>query len=337
MTKKHDAIFDAVLSGIGSEDRTPKKDRGAGRFLKRGNAIGDKLSGDVDEKTLHWVDPVRCKMWDRHNRNYELLTAENCADLIEGIQQQGRQEFPAVVRRITGDDSAEYEVICGARRHFAISWLQANNYPQYKYLVEVRDISDEEAFRLADIENRDRADISDFERACDYAAAVKLYYGGKQKAMAQRLQVSEAWLSRYLFLAKLPDEIVHAYPSPNNIKELHARTLKPFLAQPNARADVIERAIWLREMRATGATSDGMPWNEATKVLDELKRAGQGKAIKREKRPSVKHVYSVKGTEYSITRTDKGRQILLEIDKDAPAADLRKLLDKFLMDRAEDL
>lgn len=337
MTKKHDAIFDAVLSGIGGEERAPKKDRGAGRFLKRGNAIGDKLSGDVDEKTLHWVDPDRCKMWDRHNRNYELLTAANCADLIEGIQQQGKQEFPAIVRRISDDPDAEFEVICGARRHFAISWLRANNFPQYKYLVEVRDISDEEAFRLADIENRDRADISDFERACDYAAAVKLYYGGKQKTMAQRLQVSEAWLSRYLFLAKLPDEIVAAFPSPNDIKELHARTLKPFLAQAKAREAVIDRGVWLTEMRAAGATSDGMPWNDAAKVMQELKRAGQGHAPKRKQRASVKHVYSAKGTSYNITRTDKGRQILLEIDKDAPVADLRKLLDKFLTDRAEDL
>lgn len=337
MTKKHDAIFDAVLSGMGTDDRSQKKDRGAGRFLKRGNAIGDKISGDVDEKTLHWVDPARCRMWDRHNRNYALLTPENCADLIEGIQQQGKQEFPAIVRRITGEDGVDYEVICGARRHYAVSWLRENNYPQFKYLIEVRDLSDEEAFRLADIENRDRADISDYERACDYAAAVKLYYGGKQKDMAQRLQVSEAWLSRYLFLAKLPAEIVQAYPSPNDIRELHARTLKPFLAQPKARAEMIERAEWLASMRLVGATSDGMPWNDSGKVLDELKRAGQGKAIKRKPRPSRTHVYTDRGTDYNMTRTDKGRQITLQFDKDAPVDDLRKLLEKFLLDRSENL
>jgi ParB family chromosome partitioning protein len=39
--------------------------------------------------------------------------------------------------------------------------LQANNYLQFKYLVEVRDLTDEEAFRLADIGNREREDISD--------------------------------------------------------------------------------------------------------------------------------------------------------------------------------
>jgi hypothetical protein len=61
----------------------------------------------------------------------------------------------------------EYEVICGARRHWTVAWLRANNYRQFRFLVEVRELSDEEAFRLSDIENRDREDISDYERAID--------------------------------------------------------------------------------------------------------------------------------------------------------------------------
>ena len=63
------------------------------------------------------------------------------------------------------------EVICGARRHWTITWLRANNYPRFRYLIEERELTDEEAFRLADIENRDREDISDYERAVDYVEA----------------------------------------------------------------------------------------------------------------------------------------------------------------------
>lgn len=106
--------------------------------------------------------------------------------------------------RARAGDGPRFEVICGARRHFAVSWLRANNYPQFRYLVEERALTDEEAFRLADIENRDREDLSDYERAVDYAQALERYYGGRQKTMATRLEVSEAWLSRYLQLAKLP-------------------------------------------------------------------------------------------------------------------------------------
>ena len=39
-------------------------------------------------------------MWAGHNRAYDLLTPENCADLIEGMKAQGQQEFPAIVRRL---------------------------------------------------------------------------------------------------------------------------------------------------------------------------------------------------------------------------------------------
>ena len=87
MTKKHNDVFDAVLSGVPNETRDkPSKDRGGARFLKRGNAISDRLSGAQEEKTLLWVDPSQCRMWDRHNRDYSLLTPENCGDLIDGIR-----------------------------------------------------------------------------------------------------------------------------------------------------------------------------------------------------------------------------------------------------------
>lgn len=337
MSKKHDAIFDDVLSGLGGTERSARIDRGAGRFLKRENAIGARLSGEISEKTLHWVDPASCKMWDRHNRNYALLTPENCADLIEGIKQQGKQEFPAIVRRVVGEEGVEYEVICGARRHFAVSWLRANNFPQYKYLIEVRDMSDEEAFRLADIENRDRADISDYERACDYAAAVKLYYGGKQKNMAERLQVSEGWLSRYLYLAKLPSEIIEAYPNPNEIKEIHARNLKPFLAKSDSCDRVIERAIWLRDMRAVAATSHGMPWNDAIKVLAELKRAGQGEGFKKTPALKVQHTYKIDNSSVTMKRSDVGDKMRLELSQRPTRTEIQALIDKLILDLDADL
>ncbi|WP_223252097.1 hypothetical protein [Paracoccus mutanolyticus] len=34
---------------------------------------------------------------------------------------------------------------------FAISWLRQTTIAQFRYLIEVRDLTDEEAFRLADI------------------------------------------------------------------------------------------------------------------------------------------------------------------------------------------
>lgn len=273
MTKRHDDVFDAVLSGVQTPRDEDKKPRGGARFLKRGNAISDRVSGQQEEKIFLWVDPEDCRMWDRHNRDYALLNEESCRDLIEGIRSQGRQEFPAVVRKCESGPEL-YEVICGARRHFSVAWLRANNYPQFRFLIEVRDISDEEAFRLADIENRDREDISDYERAVDYAGAIDLYYGGRQKAMAERLEVSEVWLSRYLELARLPSEVVAAYPTKRDIRELHARTLKPLLKVPTQRKSIVAKAeeIAAEQERARGGQGALL---DAAKVLAALKVAAQ--------------------------------------------------------------
>ncbi|MEO1138410.1 MAG: ParB/RepB/Spo0J family partition protein [Pseudomonadota bacterium] len=327
MTKRHDDIFDAVLSGHPVErGARDEKDRTGARFLKRGNAISERLSGQHEEKTLHWVDPARCRMWARHNRDYDLLTPENCSDLIEGIRAQGKQEFPAIVRRVE-DSDYEFEVICGARRHFAVTWLRTNNYPQFNYLVEVRDLSDEEAFRLADIENRDREDISDYERAVDYAAAVDLYYGGKQKAMAERLEVSEVWLSRYLELARLPAEVVQAFPTSRDIKELHARTLKPFLKDVKTRSKILTKAKALADLQAKARNGHGA-FLEGAKVVAQLKSAavGQNKA----KTEKIKYNARTGGPCITVKRKGPGNGMLIDVPAGVSRTDLEALLDQVL-------
>lgn len=316
MSKRHDAVFDDVLSGL----PTGKKgeERASARFLKRSNTMAEQASGERQEKVLRLVDPADCRMWERHNRAYELLSEENCRDLIDGIKSQGQQEFPAIVRRLPAGQGATYEVICGARRHFAISWLRANNYPQFKYLVEERSLTDEEAFRLADIENRDREDISDFERARDYAQAIELYYGGTQKLMAERLEVSPGWLSRYLDLAKLPAAVVTAFPSIRDIKELHARQLKPLLRQQEAA--VLAEAANIATARTQGENLD------AGQVLRRLKSAATpAKGVKAPER-----VFKRSPEDQGVKMKRSGKKVVLEIPANMSEKALRASLELFL-------
>lgn len=322
MSKRHDAVFDDVLKDLG--DDAPAPDRSGARFLKRSNTMAEQAGGQRQEKVLRLVDPARCVMWEQHNRAYDLLTEENCRDLIDGILSQGQQEFPAIVRRRPEGQGAEYEVVCGARRHFAVSWLRANNYPKIEYLIEERDLTDEEAFRLADIENRDREDISDLERARDYAKAVEAYYGGKQNVMAERLQVSAGWLSRYLQLAKLDDRIVSAFPNIREIKELHARQLKPLMA-----TEVGREAI-LREAEAIRSTDEAVP---AAKVMARLRAA----ALPKKERKAADEVYRMDREERGVQVRRKGRRIQLEFDKGLTGRSLRVALEAFMKahDRGE--
>lgn len=327
MSKKHDAIFDDVLSGL--ENPAPHAERAGARFLKRSTSIGERMTGERQEKTLHLVDPDRCRMWERHNRDYALLTEENCRDLIDGIKAQGQQEFPAIVRRLDGTEH-EFEVICGARRHFAVSWLRANNYPQYRYLVEVRDLTDEEAFRLADIENRDREDISDYERAVDYAEAIRLYYGGAQKAMAERLEVSPPWLSRYLVLAKMPEDILSAFASKRDIRERHARALKPLLSNPDQAAAVLEEAAFLAQSQARAARGKGA-YIDAQDVFKRLVAAAKPR-IKPAK-VSAGKLFTRSSGERGILVKKQGKQVHMAFDSDLSDGALRAAFENYLKNR----
>lgn len=265
-------LFDDLAAG--GTTRTRSRKRSAGYLDQRENALTELAAGAIEDKTLHWIDPARCKMWDHHNRRYDLLSEDRCRDLIDGFIAQGRQEFPAIVRKLDGQDH-DYEVICGARRHWTVSWLRANNYPDFNFLIEIRDLTDEQAFRLSDIENRDREDISDYERAVDYKNALALYYRN-QKDMAKRLEVSEAWLSRYLALADVPDEIVAAYADIADLRARHVRDLKPHLKSAKGRAAIVRTAKELAKEQGARKKA-GRPPLAGNLVVARLKAAGAPK------------------------------------------------------------
>jgi len=231
----------------------------AGPFAGRSNRLAELASGALVSAAQERVDPARCRMWSEHNRDYQLLNETNCADLIESLKAQGKQEVPALVRRLQGDPDFDFEVICGARRHWSVSWLRAHNYPDFRFLVEVRELTDEEAFRVSDLENRARADLSDLERARDYLRALERHYDGRQKTMAQRLNVSEAWVSRYLDLARMPAPLVDAFPNPQDLKIKHVTLIKPLLKPDDRRRRVLDEAARISEGRRADATGPSTP------------------------------------------------------------------------------
>lgn len=225
-----------------------------GVLAGRENRMAELASGAVVARAIEQVDPARCRLWSEHNRDYAKLDETRCADLIESFKAQGRQEVPAIVRRVRGDPDFDFEVICGARRHWTVTWLRGHNYTDFRFLVEVRDLTDEEAFRISDLENRAREDLSDIERARDYLKALGRHYGGRQKDMAERLKVSEAWLSRYLDLARLPADLVAAFDDPHELKIKHVTQLKPLL-KPDER----ERRVLAEAAAITNGKGEGTP------------------------------------------------------------------------------
>jgi len=187
-------------------------------LLARESALARVAAGEVKQVTELLLDPARVRIWQGNPRHQGSLTEESCRDLIDAILAEGGQKVPAVVRRIQDDPDHDYEVIAGTRRHWSISWLRANAYPEMRFLAQVQQLDDEAAFRLSDIENRARKDVSDFERARTYMKALVQHYHGKQVRMAERLHISKGWLSKLLTVAALPDWVVDAFASPADIQ-----------------------------------------------------------------------------------------------------------------------
>ncbi len=241
----------------------------------RDNRLAELAAGNTVTRVQEFVDPAICRIWPGHNRDYAALNEETCADLIESFRAQKRQEVPAIVRRVTDDPQHAFEVICGARRHWTASWMRAHDDPQFRFLIEPRELTDEEAFRLADLENRSRRDLSDYERATDYARAIDRYYEGSQQRMAERLEVGKSWLSRYLELARLPPGIVAAFGSPHVIGISHGAALAPLLRVPPQRERILAEAEALAAEQAALGTRGEPPVPPPT-VLRRLAAAAKG-------------------------------------------------------------
>ncbi|MEM1381215.1 MAG: ParB/RepB/Spo0J family partition protein [Pseudomonadota bacterium] len=296
------AARDAVQT---TEPKTPQ----INPFAQREGALSDIAAGRVRDVRLRMVDPKTCRMWEKHNRIYDLLDSENCADLIGSIRAQGKQEIAAVVRRLKDDpEGFDYEVISGARRHFAISYLrEEENRKELFYLVEVRDLEDEEAFRFADLENRGRQDISDYERGREYLKALGDYYGGNMTRMAERMEVSKALLSSYISIAKLPREVLDAYGDPREIAVRHGQQLSPLL-KGTTRPIVLERAAEIAKAQDKAREIGGTVLMNGAEVFKLLKGAAKPAPKKRQVREG-----STAGLPFLTARLE-GTSLKLDID-----------------------
>jgi ParB family chromosome partitioning protein len=271
------AGFAGTLDDAAPQPEVPIR-LGIGVLAGRENRMSELASGAIVSRVVENVDPARCRIWSEHNRDYNKLDEVRCADLIESFKAQGRQEVPAIVRRVRNASGIDFEVICGARRHWTVSWLRQHNYTDFRFLVEVRELTDEEAFRISDLENRAREDLSDVERARDYLRALERHYGGRQKDMAGRLNVSEAWLSRYLDLARLPSELMAAFHDPHELKIKHVTLLKPLLKPEDRGRRVLREAEAMAVWKGEGpALKPQAVIRKLTLAADPPKRASAPK------------------------------------------------------------
>ena len=223
------------------------------------------------------LDPSCIRPWHGNARDYGSLNEENCSELIQSIAELGGNRQPVFIRPVPGE-KLRFELLAGSRRHFAVSHLR-RNHPDIFLLAQVVSANDEEAFRIADVENRVRSDVSPVERGRNFVWALDRFYDGRQRTLAERLGKSEAWLSKYLKIAAIPDDVLQAFASPADLSMTAAYGLAAALEDAERSPQIIARArdIALEQVARKGA--DPMPASEVLKSLLEIEANRQAGPI----------------------------------------------------------
>jgi ParB family chromosome partitioning protein len=251
MSKGNKGFGNMFTEGLDEEAALDRSEPAEGIMASRSQTLARIATGKTVADRTEWVDPARCRPWRLHNRDLDHLSEETCRDLIDSFLSAKKQRIPAIVRRLKDDPNYEYEIVAGVRRWWTVSWLRNHHHPEYDYLVTIQNVTDEEAFRVSDVENRSRKDISDWERAKEYTIALAEFYDGSQSQMAEHLHLSRSWLSRLLDVARLPDELVSAFSDTHDITVRVARDIKPLAGDARAFAKMRDEAERIVEQRAT--------------------------------------------------------------------------------------
>ena len=272
------------------------------------------------------LKPSECSIWPGNARDYARLSEERVRSLIDSIQAENGNRIPVVVRR-TPNGERQYELVIGTRRHWAISWLNANHYPDIELVAIIEDLDDEAAFRLADIENREREDISDLERGENYKTAVHAYYEGVQARLADRVKVSKSMLARYIGLTEIPQTIIGAFNSPMDLQVRHGDKLLPALRTPALRERMEEAAKVIAAEQAFRQSDDQEPIGGA-EVVARLTKATAYRSGR-----SQKTVIKAKGAAIGLVDRDRSRGLTITLNPTVLSADdileaLRPLIEK---------
>ena len=241
MAKGNKGFGSMLTEGLDKDGELDRLSPSEGIMASRSQTLARIATGKTVADRTEWVDPARCRPWRMHNRDLDHLTEDSCRDLIDSFLAAKKQRIPAIVRRLKDDPDYDFEIIAGVRRWWTVRWLRDNHHPEFDYLVTIQNVTDEEAFRVSDVENRSRKDISDWERAKEYTRALSEFYDN-QAQMAAHLNLSRSWLTRLLDVARLPEEIVSAFTDTHDITVRVARDIKPLTNEPKAMAKMRDEA-----------------------------------------------------------------------------------------------
>lgn len=138
---------------------------------------------------------------------------ESLGQLADSIRAHGIVQ-PVLVRRV----GEQYELVAGERRWRAAKLAGLRTIP-----AVVKDIPDKDLLEVALIENVQREDLNPIEEAQAYHKLIETV-GLTQEALAERVGRDRSYITNYLRLLRLPEDIQQLVKQ-KRISTGHARTL----------------------------------------------------------------------------------------------------------------
>jgi ParB family chromosome partitioning protein len=164
------------------------------------------------------------------------------AGLAESIKNQGLLQ-PVVLRK----KGSRYEIISGERRFRAFRHLGRDTVPCY-----VRgNVSDDEMLELALVENIQREELNEIEKAAAYKKLLE-QCGYTHDALAQKVGKSRAVITNAMRLLNLPDEVQEMVRN-GEISVGHARAVLSIDgagAQVEAARRILSEGLTVREVES---------------------------------------------------------------------------------------
>ena len=166
------------------------------------------------------------------------FTEENLEELTQSIRANGIVQPILVRRRANG-----FEIVAGERR-----WRAAQRAGLRKIPAVIKEVSDEKLLELALIENIQRHELNAIEEARAYKKLIE-NVGLTQELVAERVGKNRTFITNYLRLLKLPDDVQNLVAE-EKISAGHARALL-MIENPDAQRhlarNIIEMALSVRE------------------------------------------------------------------------------------------
>lgn len=238
---------------------------------------------------------------------------ENLEELAQSIRINGLVQ-PIVVRR----KGKGYELIAGERR-----WRASQRAGLKKIPSIIRDVENDKLLELALIENIQRQELNAIEEAKAYKKLIETV-GLTQEMVAERVGKNRTFITNYLRLLRLPDDIQN-FISEEKLSAGHARALLMVDdkdIQRKIAKNIIEMGLSVRETeKAVKRVAKGQELVEKKRFKPQLNanlKAAEAK-LRRRFGTQVKILPDGRGTGgkieleyYSETDLDRIYQLMLE-------------------------